>query len=72
MWLTTFSVLLDVVVLSLEAQLPIYWVLVLGSLYRLILYIAQEPTTWVPGLLGYEVLSPQACRAVEPEPRKVT
>ena len=37
---------------TLEAQLPIYWVLVLGSLYRLILSMTQEPTIWVPGLLG--------------------
>ena len=39
--------------LSLEAQLPIYWVPVLGSLYKFILSITQEPTRWVPGLLGY-------------------
>ena len=38
--------------LTLEAQLPIYWVPVLGSLYELILAITQEPTIWVPGLLG--------------------
>ena len=36
---------------SLEAQLPIQWVPVLGSLYKLILSITQEPTIWVPGLL---------------------
>ena len=30
--------------LTLEAQLPIYWVPVLGSLYKLILSITQEPT----------------------------
>ena len=38
--------------------------------YAIYICITQEPTTWVPGLLGYEVLSPQACMAVEP--RKVT
>ena len=41
--------------LTLEAQLPFYWVPVLGSLYILILSavsITQEPTRWVPGLLG--------------------
>ena len=37
---------------TLEAQLPIYWVPFLGSLYKLILSIPQEPTMWVPGLLG--------------------
>ena len=36
----------------LEAQLPTYWVPVPGSLYKLILSITQEPTIWVPGLLG--------------------
>ena len=40
---------------SLEAQLPIYWVPVLGSLYKHILSRTQEPTVWVPGLLGYVV-----------------
>ena len=39
--------------LPLEAQLPIYWVPVLGSLYKLILSITPEPTIWVPGLLGF-------------------
>ena len=29
-----------------------YWVPVLGSLYKLLLSITQEPTIWVPGLLG--------------------
>ena len=38
-----------------EAQLPIYWVPVLGSLYKLILSITQEPSIWVPGLLGLGV-----------------
>ena len=38
--------------LTLEAQLPIYWVPVLKSLYTLILSVAQGPTIWVPGLLG--------------------
>ena len=42
--------------LTLEAQLPTYWVPVLGPLYKLILSInnsiTQEPTIWVPGLLG--------------------
>ena len=33
----------------IEAQLPIYWVPVLGSLYTLILSTTQEPTMWVPG-----------------------
>ena len=37
---------------TLEAQLPRYWVPVLGSLYKVILSITQQPTTWVPGLLG--------------------
>ena len=37
---------------SLEAQLPVYWVPFLGSLYRPILPITQEPTIWVPRLLG--------------------
>ena len=30
----------------------IYWVPVLKSLYNFILSITQEPTIWVPGLLG--------------------
>ena len=41
--------------LTLEAQLPLYWVPVLGSLYILILSavsITQEPTRCLPGLLG--------------------
>ena len=37
---------------SLEAQLPIHWIPVIGSLFKLILSITQEPTMWVPGLLG--------------------
>ena len=37
-----------------EAQLPIYWVPVLGSLYELKMSITQEPTIWVPGLLRLE------------------
>ena len=37
---------------ALEAQLPIYWVSVFGFLYKLLLSITQEPTIWVPGLLG--------------------
>ena len=37
---------------TLEAQLPIYWVPVLKSLYTFVLSIAQGPTIWVPGLLG--------------------
>ena len=37
---------------SLEAQLPIYGVPVLKSLYKFILSITQGPTIWVPGLLG--------------------
>ena len=44
------------VCLALEAQLPIYWVPVLGSLYKLILPKTQEPTIWVPGLLGLNML----------------
>ena len=40
---------------TLEAQVPIYWVPVIGSLYKLILSITQEPTIWVPGLLGYSL-----------------
>ena len=35
--------------LSLEAQLPIYWVPVLKSLCKFILSITQGPTIWVPG-----------------------
>ena len=34
---------------TLEAQLPIYWVPVLKSLYEFILSITQGPTIWVPG-----------------------
>ena len=37
---------------TLEAQLPIYWVPVLKSLYTFIRSITQGPTTWAPGLLG--------------------
>ena len=37
---------------SLEAQLPIYWVPILKSLYNCILSVTQGPTTWVPGLIG--------------------
>ena len=37
---------------ALEAQLPIYWVPVLKSLYNSILSVTQGPTIWVPGLLG--------------------
>ena len=37
---------------TLEAQLLTYWVPVFGSMYRLILAVTQEPTIWVPGLLG--------------------
>ena len=40
---------------ALEAQLPIYWVPVLKSLYKFILSITQGPTIWVPGLLGLDV-----------------
>ena len=36
----------------LEAQLPIYWVPVLNTLYNYILSVTQGPTIWVPGLLG--------------------
>ena len=35
--------------LSLEAQLPIYWVPVLKSLYDFVLSVTQGPTIWVPG-----------------------
>ena len=38
--------------LTLEAQLPIYWVPVLKTLYSYILSVTQGPTIWVPGLLG--------------------
>ena len=37
---------------SLDAQLPIYWVPVLQSLYTYTLSVTQGPTIWVPGLLG--------------------
>ena len=37
---------------SLEAQIPIYRVPVLKSLYKSILSKTQGPTIWVPGLLG--------------------
>ena len=37
---------------SLEAQLPIYWIPVLKSLYNFVLSVTQGPTIWVPGLLG--------------------
>ena len=45
---------------TLEARLPIYWVPVLGSLCKLILPITQEPTMWVPGLLGLGKVSAAA------------
>ena len=38
---------------SLKAQLPIYWVPVLKSLYNFILSGTKGPTIWVPGLVGY-------------------
>ena len=38
--------------LTLEAQLPRYWVPLPKSLYTCILSITQGPTIWVPGLLG--------------------
>ena len=41
---------------TLEAQIPIYWVPVLESLYKFILSIAQGPTIWVAGLLGKDQL----------------
>ena len=37
---------------ALEAQLPIYWVPVLKSLYNFLRSVTQGPTIWVPGLLG--------------------
>ena len=37
---------------ALEAQLPIYWVPVLKTLYSVILSVTQGPSIWVPGLLG--------------------
>ena len=37
----------------LEAQLPIYWVPVLKTLYNSIISVTQRPTIWVPVLLGY-------------------
>ena len=46
---------------SLEAQLPIYRVPVLKSLYRFILSITQGPTIWVPGLLGIVLGSRAQC-----------
>ena len=36
----------------LEAQLPIYSVPVLKTLYKFVLSITQRPTIWAPGLLG--------------------
>ena len=51
-YLTQSSRYIYIYIYTLEAQLPIYWVPVLGSLYKLILPITQEPTVWVPGLLG--------------------
>ena len=39
--------------LSLEAQLPIYWVPVLKSLYSFLLSVTQGPTIWAPGLIGF-------------------
>ena len=42
--------------LNLEAQLPMYWVPVLKSLYKFILSITQGPTIWLPGLLGLLLL----------------
>ena len=41
--------------LSLEAQLPIYWVPFLKPLYDFMLSVTQGPTIWVPGLLGFHV-----------------
>ena len=38
---------------ALKAQLPIYWVPVLKSLYNFILSGTKGPTIWVPGLLGW-------------------
>ena len=40
------------VLVTLEAQLPVYWVPVLLSLYNNIFSATQGPTIWVPGLLG--------------------
>ena len=37
---------------TLDAQIPIYWVPVLKSLCKFILFITQRPTIWIPGLLG--------------------
>ena len=39
---------------TLEAQLPMFWVPVLKSLYEYILSITQGPTIWVPGRLGVD------------------
>ena len=36
---------------TLEAQLPIYWVPVLRSVYKLILSITQEPTICFQGYI---------------------
>ena len=38
--------------ITLEAQLPIYWVPVLKTLHIYTLSGTQGPTIWVPGLLG--------------------
>ena len=38
---------------SLEAQLPIYWVPVFKSLHNFILSVTQGPTIWVPGVLVF-------------------
>ena len=55
--------IVEVITNTLEAQLPIYWVPVLKTLYNYILSVAQGPTIWVPGLLGtiVYVLWTQAC-----------
>ena len=37
---------------SLEAQMPMYWVPVLKSLYNFVRSVSQGPTIRVPGLLG--------------------
>ena len=47
---------------TLEAQLPIYWVPVLGPLYKPLLSITQEPTIWVPGLLGFCNVAPEVVK----------
>ena len=53
---------------TLEAQLPIYWVPVLKFLFKFILSVTQGPTIWVPGLLGLVYLlsgTTTGCRSTD-------